>query len=227
MPKWWNILTIVPLYKGKNLPRTAASSYRGIAIMEQIAKLYAGVVYKRLESETEKRHLRADGQAGFRPGCRIEDNIMTLKLMEEIQKKLGVEGYTLFVDMEKAYDNVDRTILWTDLHKLLQGEEELIRDIQRMYEGLQARVQGTQGKLININKGVKQGCPCSPLIFGIFFEQAEPYINNWMRINVRKRNLGRDLFVRNKTPMFMLMFADDIAFSAKMREGLHWILTAF
>ena len=44
LPPSWNTLEIVSLHKGKNLPRNTAGSYRGIAIMEQIAKLYAGIL---------------------------------------------------------------------------------------------------------------------------------------------------------------------------------------
>ena len=57
--------------------------------------------------------------------------------------------------MEKAYDNVNRNLLWKDLQQMLPEENELILDLQRMYEGLTARVQGTKGRLIIINKGVK------------------------------------------------------------------------
>ena len=77
------------LHKGKRLPRDNPTSYRGIAIMDQIAKLYAGVAYKSVETKANKLQLRARGQAGFRAGCRIEDHIITLKQIEQVSTKLS------------------------------------------------------------------------------------------------------------------------------------------
>ena len=61
----------------------------------------------------------------------------------------------VFVDLEKAYDNVNRTRMWKVLRKLMPDDVDVIKDAKRMYENLQARVVGGSNKAIFINKGVK------------------------------------------------------------------------
>ena len=80
-----------------------------------------------------------------------------------------------FIDLEKAYDNVDRSMMWEDLNKMIPNTH-LIWDLQRMYENLRATIIGGEGTRIPLNKGVKQGCPCSPILFGLFFEQMEEWV---------------------------------------------------
>ena len=58
---------------------TDPTSYRGIAIMEQTAKVYASRVLMDLEPISERNHTRARSQVGFRRECRIEDNIMIVR----------------------------------------------------------------------------------------------------------------------------------------------------
>lgn len=43
-----------------------------------------------------------------------------------------------------------------------------------MYVNLRAKIVGAEHmEPIVLNKGVKQGCPASPLLFGLYFEQVE------------------------------------------------------
>ena len=44
------------------------------------------MVYRDLEPATEKLHIRARSQAGFRAGCRVEDNLLILRTIENLTK---------------------------------------------------------------------------------------------------------------------------------------------
>ena len=44
--------------------------------------------------------------------------------------------YLLFVDLKKAYDSVDRELLWSDLVSKLDVSEELVRVLKLMYVDL-------------------------------------------------------------------------------------------
>lgn len=44
-----------------------------------------------------------------------------------------------------------------------------------MYAGLQGQVKGCAEKY-NWTAGVKQGCPASPLLFGLFFDRIVPTV---------------------------------------------------
>ena len=73
-----------------------------LALLEYILTLIPGV--------------RAEGQAGFRPDHRTVDNVFIMQQMlehyqsksDKTQRKL----YACFVDFKKAFDTVDRCVLW-------------------------------------------------------------------------------------------------------------------
>jgi hypothetical protein len=69
---------------------------------------------------------------------------------------------------------VPRKNLWNRLEEIKVPLE--FRDIAiRMYENIIAKFKNTKGwsKDINCNIGVKQGCPLSPTLFGIYIDKLE------------------------------------------------------
>ena len=77
---------------------------------------------------------------GFQKGCRIEDNIITVRQLQELALTLQESLYMVYVDLEKAYDNVNRVRMWEMLGSLLGRDNETLKDAKRMYEGLHAKV---------------------------------------------------------------------------------------
>jgi len=63
------------------------------------------------------------------------------------------------------------------------------------------------------NAGVKQGCPLSPLLFGLFIERIGIYLQNGGGIQVEH------LIV------FMLLYADDMAIMGKSSEVVTLLLS--
>ena len=57
-PSEWKNLLLTPIYKGKG-SRTASESYRGLAIMGPLAKLFMGLLNLRVELFSEAKNLRA------------------------------------------------------------------------------------------------------------------------------------------------------------------------
>jgi hypothetical protein len=90
-------------------------NYRGIAVGTLLAKLYAVLVNKRVTDWAEGAGLRAAGQAGFRKDHRTADQIFVLRTLIESARARGAPLFTCFVDFKKAYDLVDRRLLWDKL----------------------------------------------------------------------------------------------------------------
>ena len=80
--------------------------------MPVLPKLFATVLYNRLDDAATHLSLRAPTQAGFRKDARLEDNILALMTAIEHAHATNHQLYVLFIDLEKAYDTIDRGLLW-------------------------------------------------------------------------------------------------------------------
>ena len=79
-----------------------------------------------------------------------------------------------FVDLQKAYDSVDRELLWKVLARA-GVPEEMIAVIRQFHDGMQAQVRMDDGELsewFEVTQGLRQGYVLSPLLFNIFFAAA-------------------------------------------------------
>ena len=73
------------------------------------------IVALRLGSYLEHERLLPESQCGFRPGRSTVDMMFVVHRLQELGRKEGVPLYTCFVDLQKAYDSVDRSLLWVVL----------------------------------------------------------------------------------------------------------------
>ena len=79
-------------------------------------------------------------------------------------------SYMCFVDLQKAYDSVDRELLWKVLARagVLSAMVDVIR---QFHNGMRARVRMDDGELsewFEVTQGLRQGCVLSPMLFNIF-----------------------------------------------------------
>ena len=68
-----------------------------------------------------------------------------------------------FIDLEKAYDRVNREALW-QVQRMYDLESKLLGGIKSMYDHSLAcvRVKGGENEQFRIDNGVRQGCFMSP-----------------------------------------------------------------
>ena len=92
------------------------------------------------------------------------------------------------MDLEKAYDTIDRHGMWQML-RLYEVGGKLLKAVQSFYVDSRAcvRVGNDVSKWIRVNVGLRQGCVMSPLLFNV-------YMNGVVReVNVRVLGKGLDL----------------------------------
>ena len=76
-----------------------------------------------------------------------------------------------FIDLQKAYDTVDRTLLWQVLTRI-GVPPQMIAIIRQFHDGMSACVRPNDGVCsdwFEVEQGLRQGCVLSPLLFSIFF----------------------------------------------------------
>ena len=157
------LMSVIP--KSDKDPLECAS-YRPISLINVDLKMYARVLAHRLESVLQD--LIHPDQKGFMKGRMAADNIRRLlHILSETQKSTSPCGL-LFLDAEKAFDRLEWQYLWHVLQKFHFGPK-FIKMIQVLYANPSARVciGGAISDLFAINRGTKQGCLLSPLIFDL------------------------------------------------------------
>ena len=122
----------------------------------------------------EDEGIKAKGQAGFRKDFRTTDNIFVLKSLIDKQKQTHGKLYCCFVDFKKAFDMVPRGLLWQVLETVgIRGP--ILDCINSLYSHDSAAVRTQEGisDIFDCLMGVKQGCPLSATLFGLFVDGLE------------------------------------------------------
>ena len=216
-PEEWGTSALAPVPKAGGLADDP-NDYRGIAVGPVLAKLYSLCLSIRLDAWAEKNGLRARGQAGFREGRSTMDNTFILRHLTESAEARGKPLYTAFIDFSKAYDRIDRALLW----QVLEGcgmHGETLATLKQMYSRvrMQVRCKGELGETFEAGVGVKQGCPLSPLLFGIYLDRFESYLDS------RCPGEGAEL---GGAQVRALFYADDIVIVSDTAAGLQRMLDA-
>ena len=109
---------VIPIHKkGCRLP---CSNYRGISLLSVAGKWFGKVLNTRLRASTEGRVMEEQG--GIRAMRGYLDQVFTLRQVMEKAIEKRRELFMVFIDLEKAYDRVNRVKLWEALKQAQVGE---------------------------------------------------------------------------------------------------------
>jgi hypothetical protein len=176
---------------------------------------------ERLTAWLEEGGKRASGQGGFRRGKCTTDNCFILRALIERARAHGSKAklYVAAVDLEKAFDSAAHAHLWASLQRAGIGGS-MLAALQAMYAHVPVcvRAAGALSGTFNSAVGVKQGCPLSPLLFGVFMDDLEPYIQALGTAAALPSLAGH--------PVPPLLFADDVLFISTTPAGLQAQLNA-
>ena len=162
IPADWKKGSIVKLPKKGDL--SSCSNWRGITLLSIPGKVLTRIILDRLKTALDAT-LR-DEQAGFRQDRSCTDHIATMRIIIEQSLERQTPLYSVFVDFQKAFDSVDREVIW----KLMQHygfPPKYIAIIQQLYKDATCQVihEGKLTDSFQVKTGVRQGCILSPTIF--------------------------------------------------------------
>jgi len=138
-----------------------------------------------------------------------------MRMLCERSLEHGNDVFICFVDFEKAFDRVN----WVKLMQILKNLEVDWKDrrmIQKLYieQSAVIRIGGGESKPGIIGRGVRQGCPLSPLLFLIYAESMMIEAMDEIEEGVR---VGGELLKD-------VRFADDQGMVANTEEGLQKLM---
>ena len=161
-PREWGEVDLKPIYKGKG-KRSEAKNYRPIALLDTLSKVLSSDIATRLGDYLSEIGL--EEQAGFMKARGCSDASTAFKCALQKLKEANRDVFVVFVDLVKAFDSVDRSMLWTLLGKM-GLPDPLIDVIKKLYKGVKINIS-SDGETISFDSlsGVKQGDNLAPVLF--------------------------------------------------------------
>ena len=144
MPHDWRKNRMVPIFKGKG-GVLEFNNYRGIKPMSPTMKQWERMIETRLRELTNI----ADNQLGFRSGKSTTQPIFALRMLREKYRERNKEPHVIFLDFEKAYDQVPRELIWWSLRKKI-FPEAYFKIIQDMDEDCQTQASALPKEIQSI-----------------------------------------------------------------------------
>lgn len=192
-PEDWKFIAIIVLRKPGKGDYTKPGSHRPISLIKKIAMLFSKCLSDELLYQTEKHHLLAPTQFGFRPGRATTDAIhYGIAKVKDAWRK-GKCCALLLLDIKAAFPHIVVSVL---VHKMrMKGVPREYTDwIQWRFKGRKTRLafDDYQSDEITIEDGLDQGDPFSTT--GMIF-----YIDDLLR-NSPDREDGEEA----------IGFADDV-----------------
>ena len=113
-------------------------------------------------------------QCGFCAARSTIDLLFVVRRLQDLGRQRKTPLCMCFIDLQKAYDSVDRELLWEILTR--SGvPTKMLTIIRNFHEGMWTCVRtddGEHSEWFDVPQGLRQGCVLSPLLFNVFFAAA-------------------------------------------------------
>ena len=171
---------ICPLYKNKGSVDDP-DHYTGITLLSCTCKLFTACLNTRLSNYVDDDILGKE-QAGFRKGYSTIDHVFVLHLVIDLYQSVQKRVFCAFIDYQKAFDSVDRSLLWQKL-LLYNINGKFLTVIGQMYNRAKSCIKKDNmiSEYFLCNIGVRQGDTLSPLLFALFINDFNQYISTTYR----------------------------------------------
>ncbi|KAL3675262.1 hypothetical protein R1sor_025210 [Riccia sorocarpa] len=152
------------------------------------------------------------------PGSYVKEKIqywqLCLKIGQDWAKWTDQDTLFFKLDFIKAYDRVDHLFLWKTLE--CQGfDDTFINLVKGFTTGGTARihVNSSFSKEVQVERGVRQGCPLAPLLFALV---SQPFMS--MISDAERRGSLQGLEIKPGQSITHQLFADDVGLCLAAKE---------
>ena len=171
VPASWLDAILIPLYKRKGA-RKDWNNWRGIVLLNIASKIHAMLLNRALRDLSDR--LVPETQVGFRPEHGSADGLLVVRRVLECFRYMDGDAsgvFLLFVDLKKAFDAVDRNVLWYLLEKKCGVPKNVVDAIRKLHDGMNAKTlyRGELGQSFDMSTGVRQGSIEGPTLWNIFY----------------------------------------------------------
>ena len=166
-PDDWKLARVTPIFKkGK---KDDMDNYRPISVISVVAKIFEKLIFEQLYEYLNNNNLIAASQSGFRPLHSTLTALMEATDKWSINIDNGLLNGVIFIDLKKAFDTIDQTILLQKL-QMCGVDQNGIKFFESYLSNRSQRccVNGELSDAVKITCGVPQGSNLGPLLFLIY-----------------------------------------------------------
>ena len=209
-----SIITLLP--KGSGDENKHMKMYRPISLTNTDYKLISKVLANRLQTVLKK--LINNNQVGYVVGRSINDHIRLIDDILNFSNYKNLSGMVVSLDYQKAFDTVNKQSILTALRRFNLGEN-FIRYVNTLISNTEASVKNANWftRFFGTDRGVRQGCCLSPLLFILVVELLSIKIRGNRNIVGMLDNTLDD----NTTETKVISYADDMSLFLKSSESLN------
>ena len=194
-PSCFKVARVVPVFKAED--PTLFSNYRPVSVLPVLSQIFERVICARLANFFVEQDVIIPNQYGFRAGH--STTMAITDMVEKVRKAWGEKSVALgvFIDLKKAFDTVDHTILLEKLRYYgVRGETSKLLESYLSRRTQYVCYGGYESERGHVECGVPQGSVLGPLFFLNYFNDM----------------------VRACTDLDLVLFADDTNIFAKARN---------
>ena len=158
---------VTPIYKKEN--KECIENYRPVSILPIFGKIFEKIIYNRLYSFFISKGILREEQFGFRKGHSTSHALH--KSVDSISKCLenGRHVLGIFIDLSKAFDTLDHSILLTKLENYgIRGQAHSLMASYLTERKQFVHFNSTSSDTLGIRYGVPQGSILGPLLFLLY-----------------------------------------------------------
>ena len=176
-PDDFKIARVTPIFKGGDTE--GLGNYRPISILASIARIFERLLYKQLHDFLATNKILNDKQWGFRSLHSTALSLIDCSTNWLLNIDKGVTNLTVFLDIKKAFDTIDHSILLEKLryYGIMGGELDFFRSYLRNHKQC-CNVSGQLSSVKHIKYGVPQGCILGPLLFILYMNDLPCCVEN-------------------------------------------------
>ena len=121
-------------------------------------------------SYVEKEQLLPEARCGFRSRRSTTDMILVISRLQELGRKEHVPLYMFFVDLQKAYESIDRVFLWAILNRL-GVSPKIISIIRQFHDGMRAcvRLDDSKASDQSVQRRTTGMRPCLSSLYNLIY----------------------------------------------------------
>ena len=186
---------VITLIEKKGKDRTLLENWRPISLLNVDTKIMSKVTASRLKNVLP--NIIHYNQTGFIKDRYIGETVRSIFDIMEFTLKENIPGIMIFLDFQKAFDNVE----WDFI--LFYFGPEFVGWVKTFYKNIQSCIinNGTTSDFFTLERGVRQGDPLSPYLFVLAAEALA------IAVRQSKAIIGINI---GKEETKLLQYADDM-----------------